>query len=159
MNLISFNNFKYEKKEIKISLLILVIIFLFSFFSFIFSNPGKRYVVYFESVDSNNLSLEYRYLNGEKYPKDVVKYANEIVLGPKSEVSKFMFSSETYIISSFVRDDVLYINFSDDVLSRAGRCSEILRGIELFKMNILNSFSKINSVEMYIGNKSVNNSD
>lgn len=159
MNMINLKNLKYEKSGVKISLLVLLFIFMISIVWFFFSKPGKRYNVCFESVNSKSYTIEYMYLPIKKYPENVVQYVNEIILGPKLENSKFIFTPGTSVISCFVRDDILYVNLTDDILDRVTRSSEIIRGIELFKMNILNNFSKINSVEMYIENKSVFNYD
>lgn len=155
MNNMKIKNIKYERKEVKICLVILFGILILSAFFWVSSNPGKKYTFIFESTDTNDISVEYRYLPRKKYPENVVQYVNEIVLGPKNERYRFLFSYGTIVKTCFVRDDVLYVNLSDDVLDRAGSCSEIKKGIELFKKNVLNTFSKINSIEMYIGDRSI----
>lgn len=149
------NGFANIKKEIKIAAFVLGIIFLFSLAFWIISGPGKKYNFRFESAVTGKLSAENRYLPHKSYPDNVLQYVDELVLGPKTERLKMLFSPGTYIISSFVRDDVLYVNLSSDVLDRTGSCSEIKTGIELFKKNIFHNFGKINTVEMYIDNKSV----
>lgn len=150
-----FKKFEYLKKEIKIALFAIAVVFTFSLAVWLISKPGKKYNFRFESVDTGKVSVENRYLPRKSYPDNVLQYVDEMVLGPETERFKLLFSPGTYIISSFVRDNVLYVNLSSDVLDRTGSCSEIKTGIELFKTNVLNNFSKINTVEMYIDNKSI----
>ncbi|MCQ2600244.1 MAG: GerMN domain-containing protein [Treponema sp.] len=150
-----FKNFEYLKKEIKIALFAIVVLLTFSLAAWLISKPGKKYNFRFESVDTGKISVENRYLPRKAYPDNVLQYVDELVLGPETERFKLLFSPGTYIVTSFVRNDVLYVNLSSDVLDRAGSCSEIKTGIELFKTNVLNNFSKINTVEMYIDNKSI----
>lgn len=155
MSNLNFKNLKYEQNEVKILLLVLSLFFVISIGVWLISMPGARYKFYYESAVTGRLSVEHRNLPLKRYPDNVLQYVNELVSGPRTERFKNLFSSETHIISSFVRDGVLYINLSADVLDRAGSCSEIKTGIELFKKNILSNFGKINSVEMYIGNRSI----
>lgn len=155
MGKLNIKNLKYEEKKVKIILAVIAFIFLFSFLVFAIKSRGKRYIFYFESADSGKISMEYRYLPRKSYPENVLLYTDELLLGPKTERFKQLFSTGTYVVSQFVRDDVLYINLSGEVLDMAGSCSDIKTGIELFKKNILNTFGKINSVEMYIDNKSI----
>ena len=164
-----FKNFEYLKKEIKIALFAIAVLLTFSLVAWLISKPGKKYNFRFESVDTGKISVENRYLPRKAYPENVLQYVDElvlgddelaclvaeVVLGPVTERFKLLFSPGTYIVTSFVRNDVLYVNLSSDVLDRAGSCSEIKTGIELFKTNVLNNFSKINTVEMYIDNKSI----
>lgn len=152
---ISYKNLEYEKKEVKIALFVIAAVLVFSLGAWILSRPGKKYNFRFESVDTGKVSVENRFLPRKGYPENVLQYVDELVLGPQTERFRMLFSPGTYIISSFVRDNVLYVNLSADVLDRAGSCSEIKTGVELFKANVLNTFSKINSVEMYIDNKSI----
>lgn len=155
MSNLNLVNLKYEQKEVKILLSVVVLFFIFSAAAWLLSAPGIRHDFYFESADSGILSVEHRNLHLKGYPENVLQYVDELIAGPRTERFKNLFSAETHIISRYVRDGVLYINLSADVLDRAGSCSEIKTGIELFKMNVLSNFSKINSVEMYVDNKSI----
>lgn len=150
-----YRKFQFLKKEIKIALFAIVVVFTVSFVAWAISKPGKKYNFRFESANTGKISVENRYLPGKPYPQNVLQYVDEMVLGPETEKFKLLFSPGTYIISSFVRDDILYVNLSAEVLDRTGSCSEIKTGIELFKKNVLNNFSKINTVEMYIDSKSI----
>ena len=155
MSMLKLKNIQYEKKEIKICLFALCIILIVSFAAWLLSKPGKRYIFRFESADTGMVAVEYRYLPFKGYPENVLQYADELIVGPKTERFRLLFSAGTHFESRFVRDDVLYVNLSPDVLDMSGSCSDIKTGIDLFKKNILNTFGKIKAVEMYIDNKSI----
>ncbi|MCQ2610151.1 MAG: GerMN domain-containing protein [Treponema sp.] len=138
-----------------IAVLAIAGLFVISFLAFILGFQGKRYLFYFESVDTGNLVQESRWLQPKKFPENVLEYADELVLGPKTERCRPLFSPGTKIESSFVRGDVLYVNITNDVLRREGRACEIRTGVDIFKNNILRTFNKIHSVEMYIDNKTI----
>ena len=155
MSVLKLKNIQYEKKEVKICLFALCVILLISAAAWLLSKPGKRYNFCFESADTGMVAVEYRYLPHKGFPENVLQYADELVIGPKTERYRLLFSSGTYFVSRFVRNDVLYVNLSADVLDMSGSCSDIKTGIDLFKKNILNTFGKIKAVEMYIDNKSI----
>ncbi|MBQ0163477.1 MAG: GerMN domain-containing protein [Treponema sp.] len=155
MSNLNLKNLKYERNEVKILLLVSCLFFVISLGAWLISMPGARYKFYFESADTGKLSVEHRNLPLKSYPENVLRYVDELVAGPRTERFKGLFSAETHIISRFVHDGVLYVNLSSDVLDRAGSCSEIKTGIELFKRNVMSNFGKINSVEMYIDNRSI----
>lgn len=160
MSIRRLENIKYEEKEVKILLAVLAVFFLFSLFVWTLTVKGKRYTFRFESTDSGRVSVEYRYLPKKSYPENVFQYVDELVIGPKTERFNRLFSYGTHIISSFVTDDdVLFVNLSSDVLEMVGNCSDIKTGIKLFKKNVLKTFGKIKTVEMYIDNKSIYTQD
>ena len=160
MSIRRLENIKYEEKEVKILLAVLAVFFLFSLFVWTLTVKGKRYTFRFESTDSGRVSVEYRYLPKKSYPENVLQYVDELVICPKTERFNRLFSYGTHIISSFVTDDdVLFVNLSSDVLEMVGNCSDIKTGIKLFKKNVLKTFGKIKTVEMYIDNKSIYTQD
>lgn len=152
---INIKNLQYEKKDVKIALIVLAAVFIVSVGLWILSKPGKKYNFRFESIVTGKVSVENRYLPRKPYPEDVLQYVDELILGPQTPRFKLLFSPETRVESSFVRDGILYVNLTEDVLDRTGSCSDIKTGIELFKTNVLSTFSKINTIEMYIDNKSI----
>lgn len=155
LELINLKNLQNEKKAVKISLIIIAAIFVFSLGWWILTKPGVKYNFRFENSLNGKVCVENRYLPRKSYPDNVLQYVDELILGPETPRFKLLFSAGTRIESSFVRDGVLYVNLSQEVLDRTGSCSDIKTGIELFKSNVLKTFSKINTVEMYIDNKSV----
>lgn len=155
MSVLKLKNIEYEQKEVKICLAVIALCFFVSLLGYILSKPGKRYDFIFESAETGKLSIEHRYLTHQHYPESAVMYAEELMLGPRTERFRLLFSPDTKIISCFVRENVLYINISEEALEMTGSCSDIKTGIELFRKNIRNNFGKINLVEMYIDNKSV----
>ena len=80
---------------------------------------------------------------------------DELLLGSTVERTKLIFSSKTKVNSCFLRDNTLYLDLSDDLLSIEKSSFPINDGIELLKENILKNFSNIHKIELFIGEKFV----
>lgn len=149
-------NITYEDKAVKILIAVLCIFFAVSLVLWLLTVRGKKYTFRFESADSGKISVEYRYLPKKPYPENVVQYVGELVGGPRTERFKRLFSYGTHVISCFVTDDnVLFVNLSPEILEMVGNCSDIKLSVDLFKQNVLKTFGKLKTVEMYIDNKSI----
>ncbi len=149
----------FEKKtcdgNVRRAVIMLLIIFCISLCFWFYSDPGRKYTFYFQSVDTGSLCVEHRMLQRGEGQDEVAMYVDELLLGPVTERFRPLFSVGTRRTFCFVRNHVLYINLTADALDKTGNASEILVGTELFKENILKTFSNINSIEMYIDNRSI----
>ena len=141
--------------NVRNAVIMLLIIFFISLCFWLKSAPGRKYTFYFQSVDTGILCVEHRMLQRGEGQDEIAMYIDELLLGPMTERFRPLFSVGTKYTFCFVRDHVLYINLTADVLDKTGNASEILVGTELFKENILKTFSNINSIEMYIDNRSI----
>ena len=128
-------------------------VFLISLVAFLANSRGKRYTFRFQSVDSGRNNVEWRLLPGRRGAKKVSLYVDELLLGPKTERSRPIFSPGTKATFCFERGKTLYINLTPDLLVKSGNASEIMEGLEIFKMNIKRTFPKYRQVEIYIENK------
>ena len=82
-------------------------------------------------------------------------YVEELLLGPKTERARPIFSPGTKVEFCFERDKVLYVGLSSALLEKTGNASEIMDGIELFKKNVRAAFPRLKKVEIYIGKKAL----
>ncbi|MBR5096440.1 MAG: GerMN domain-containing protein [Treponema sp.] len=128
-------------------------IFLISLVAFLAKSHGKRYMFRFQSVDSGRNNVEWRLLPSRRGAKKVSLYVDELLLGPKNERSRPIFSPGTKAIFCFERGKTLYVNLTSDLLVKGGNASEIMEGLEIFKMNIKRTFPKYRQIEIYIENK------
>jgi len=148
-------NLKEIDKKTGFCLVAILLAFVFSLLLFLVNYPGKRYNFYFESVDTGKICYETRFLQHKKFEESVKSYVDELLLGPKTERLRPLFSPNTKESFCFIKKDTLYVNITSDSLRMTGNASDILKGTELFKKNILKTFGKINNVEIYIDNKSI----
>lgn len=137
----------------ELALALLALVFLFSFAAFLARKPGFRYTFRFQSVDSGKNNIEWRYLPYRRGRERVVLYAEELLLGPKTERSRPIFSPGTKLDFCFEREKTLYVGLTPALLEKTGNASEIMEGIELFKKNIRNSFPKYKKIELFIDKK------
>ncbi len=140
-------------KTSKILLAVIGGVFLLSFVFYCASFPGKRFTFRFQSVDSGKNSVEWRLLPHKKGSEKVSLYVDELLLGPKTERERPLFSPGTKAEFCFSRGKTLYVNLSNDLLYKTGNASDIMYGIELFRENIMHEFPEYHSVEIYIDNQ------
>lgn len=133
--------------------ILLLAVFVFSATLYFVKTPGRRFLFRFESVDKGKSSLEYRILPHRKGDDAISLYVDELLLGPKTERARPIFSPGTESEFCFLREKTLFVNLSGELLYRTGNAGEIMAGIELFKKNILKSFPKVKSVEIFIDGK------
>ena len=77
-------------------------------------------------------------------------YVNEILLGAQTERTERLFSKDTKLLSCFLRDKTLYVNLSKGILNSDSKNISIKESVELFKKNILDNFSSISDVEVFV---------
>ena len=135
--------FNFVSNVLKI---LLLAVFIFSATLYFMKTPGRRFLFRFESVDKGKSSLEYRILPHRKGDDAISLYVDELLLGPKTERARPIFSLGTESKFCFLREKTLF---------GTGNAGEIMDGIELFKKNIFKSFPKVKSVEIFIDGKKI----
>lgn len=128
-------------------------VFVVSLFAFLAKTHGRRYIFRFQSVDSGRNNVEWRLLPSKRGAQKVSLYVDELLLGPKTERSRPIFSPGTKATFCFERGKTLYVNLTPDLLQKSGNASDIMEGLEIFKMNIKGTFPKYKQVEIYIDKK------
>lgn len=131
----------------------LAAIFVFSLAAYFAKTPKIRYSFRFQSVDSGRDNIEWRLLPYRKGSQKVVLYVEELLLGPKTERSRPVFSPGTRVDFCFDRGKVLYVGLTPALLEKSGNASEIMDGIQLFKKNVRSAFPKFKQIEIYIDKK------
>ncbi len=136
-------------------LVAIALAFLISIVCYLAASQGRRYTFRFQSVDSGRNNVESRFLPSRRGAEKVSLYVDELLLGPKTERSRPVFSPGTKAAFCFERGRTLYVNLTSDLLEKSGNASEIMEGMDLFKMNIKKAFPKYKQVEIYIDKRGV----
>lgn len=131
-----------------ISLLVSVIVFNTKDF-------GIRRTFYFYSIDKKDIATEMRFLSRNPQQGDVQFFVDELVLGPITNRFQRIFPAGTKVQFCTLQDDVLYVGLSEDALKGNSSMEDLSKSIDLFKVNIVKNFTKINTVMVYIDGKSV----
>jgi len=137
---------------------ILVLFFLISLCCFFITNNKKKFLYVFPSAEENQYFLETRYV--KKYNKKlsdlssteyyINKYVDDLLLGSTLERTKLLFKSGTKANSCFLRNDVLYIDLSKDLLTVDSEAADIREGVNLLYTNIKRNFKKVKEIELYV---------
>jgi hypothetical protein len=145
------------KKNLLLSILscVFVVVFAVSILLFFVKQNSKSYVFIFPSADDGSYIVERRNLSNNPAQGIIQLYIDELLLGSTVERTKLIFSTNTRVNSCFLRDNTLYLDLSDDLLSIEKSSFPINNGIELLKENILKNFSNIHKIELFIGEKFV----
>ncbi|MCI1208006.1 MAG: GerMN domain-containing protein [Treponema sp.] len=138
----------------KIIILSIGAAFVLSFALWFLAPHRRRYVMKFQSTDHDGLCLEERYVPVSA-GDSMLQFVDELLLGPETAHYRHLFSPGTRTIYCFVRNKVLFVNLSDEVLLQTGDSSSIRDGTEIFKENILSNFRNIKGIEMFVGGKYV----
>lgn len=133
----------------------LLLILLFSLAIYFVKNNSKSYVFIFPSADNESYIVERRNLSKDSVQGEINYFIDELLLGSSVERTKLIFSLGTKVNSCFLRDDILYLDISEDLLNIDESSYPIENGINLLKENILKNFSNINKVELFIGKRFV----
>ena len=126
-------------------------VFLISFICWIFNAPQKRYVFLFESFDSGKICMEERYVPKEKGKTKIQLFSDEILLGPQNPRYRPLFQIETSTLFCFFSDKTLFINFSSDIIRNGSGSSDMNKGFELYRKNVLHNFNNIKNIKMFAG--------
>lgn len=146
----------FLRKALPFSALIIILATLFfSLFKFTLNGKKNRYIVYFDSPDSNYLCTETRFLSKVPEKSKEAAFVEDILLGPLTNRYKPLFNTNTVCNFCFIRDKTLYIGLSKEALEQNDDTVEIKRGIEILKTNIFRNFKNISTIEMYIDGKEV----
>lgn len=137
------------------ALIIILGTFLYSLFKFKITNNSDRYIMYFDSPNSEFLCCETRFLSKDGYNNKEKAFVEEMLLGPLTNRFIPLFNRNTVCEFCFVRDKTLYVGISKEAVLVSKETAEIKRGIEVFKKNILKNFQNINTIVMYIDGKEV----
>ena len=150
----NFKNFLKSAKPFQLALAAaLAFVFILSMALYLIKTPGVRRAFRFQSVDSGRNNVEWRLLARRKRADKAALYVEELLLGPKTERSRPLFSPGTKAEFCFERGKTLYVGLSADLLEKSGNASEIMEGIELFKLNVRKAFPRYKQVEIYIDKK------
>lgn len=132
-------------------------------FSLIFyiKSYKKRFIFIYPAVDEGQFVVETRYF--QKFNKKISdlssyeyylnRYVDDLLLGSTLERTKLLFKLGTKAEECYIRDDVLYLNLSKDLLNVGNETVDIKQGVDLLNQNVKKNFSKIKKIELFVDGK------
>ena len=143
---------KLSKNSKKLIILagILFLIFLISLIFYLIEIKSTRRVFIFQSLDDDENHIEIRYLPKVEKEKRLRQYIDDLILGPIHDRYKPLFQNGTKVNFCFVRDNVLYLDLSEEALLQQGISSDTIDAVELLKLNITKNFRSIDNVILFM---------
>ena len=142
-----------EKKSFLIIFSAIFVCFLISLFVLIFSGQGKKYSFIFPSVDKGEYVVETRFLPENSQKDEITFYIDELLLGSSLERTKMIFSQGTTTRSCFLRDGILYLDLSAELLKSSSNTILISEAFELLEKNIKVNFNSVKELEIFVDGK------
>ncbi len=135
----------------KAFIIIVSFVVLFSLLFFIVFYPGKRAAFIFESMDSDYLYIEHRYIPRDSAQGDISYFVDELLLGPISNRYKPLFVNGTRAVSCFLAEDkTLYIDLNEKALLPGKTTSDTIYACELLKKNVLKNHKYVDTIKVFI---------
>lgn len=144
----SIKFFKNDRKTQFLTCVILV--FLISLMFFFLNYPGKRYSFYFTVSGSQKTVHEFRPVKKISGKPEIELYVEELLLGTFLERAVSVFPLGTRILFCFEKDDVLYLNLSEDAIFNLDEKTTLDSRVELLSLNVRKNFPKLKEIELYI---------
>ncbi|MCR4938493.1 MAG: GerMN domain-containing protein [Treponemataceae bacterium] len=114
-------------------------------------NAGSvRRLFIFESYDNSERSMEVRYLHEKNGEAAVREFIEELLLGPMSDRYIRLFPYGTRLLSCFIRDNVLYIDLSEEAALRTEGTSDTERACTLLKENVRQNFADLTDYKIFM---------
>jgi hypothetical protein len=116
---------------------------------FILGLARRTFVFY--TVDGGVIDVQDRMLkhSGSK-EGDIIRYTEEILLGPGSQDLLPLFPRETRLKSLLYRNGVVYVDFSEDALLPPIEGGSTLNNFQTLHAGILRNFSFVKDVSFFI---------
>lgn len=133
-----------------VSLFLVTGISLFFFIKRNVEYDSVRRIFVFESYDSTEKSMEVRYLHKKEGEEAVREFVEELLLGPETDRYIRLFPYGTKLLSCFIRDGVLYTDFSEDAALSMDGTTETERACELLWENVMQNFSDLSEYRVFM---------
>ncbi len=118
---------------------------------YIIFNPGTKVIYLFESLDSETLHSEIRYIPRNTVQGELHFFVDELLLGPISNRYKPLFANGTRALSCFLGENgTLYINLNENALFEGNESSKTLFAVELLKKNVLKNYKYVDNIDVFI---------
>ncbi len=148
---------RFSEKKIRSAVFfILIFSFVFSCAMYVLFYPGTKKLLLFESLDKNGIYAETCFVPYEKAQSDLDYITAELLLGPKTDRYRPLFSPGTKTLSLFKgRGGTVYVNLNKDALLQNGTASQTLAACKLLERNIRKNCGGTGSVVIAISGRKV----
>lgn len=144
-----------KKYQIAVASGVLVLALVFSLIMYCVNRAGDRRLFYFYSADTKSVATEARFINSNPTQGKVNAFIDDLLLGPMTNRYQSIFAKGTTVEFCRQEGDTLYVGLSSEALLEVSGVLPLKERVDLFRFNIVNNFTKINTVLIYVDGKSV----
>jgi spore germination protein GerM len=142
-----------DKRRYRIA--ILGILCIFALVDFLAGGLARRTYVFY-AVSDGSISVEDRMIKrASTREQNIARYTDEAILGPVLPDFLPLFAKGTRLLSLLYRDDMVYIDFSEDAAMPPEEGGEVLKNLITLKTGIIRNFSYVSDVCFFINGKAV----
>jgi hypothetical protein len=122
---------------------------------FAYSGLVRRTFVFYSGIDGT-MVVENRMLpHSPSREIDIRRYAEEVLLGPVSPDSAFLFPQETRLRSLLYRDGVVYADLSESAALPSLEGGDVFQNLYTLQRGIRRNFSFVEDVKLFIAGHEV----
>lgn len=144
-----------KKYQVVASVCVLVLALVFSLIMFCINRAGDRRLFYFYSADTQSVATEARYITSNPTQGEVNAFIDDLLLGPMTNRYQSIFAKGTTVEFCKQEGDTLYVGLSSEALKSVSGALSLQERVDLFRFNIVNNFTKINTILLYVDGKSI----
>ena len=150
INAILSSSVNFLSSAVKRRLLWIVLIIIAALADFLYLGLARRTFVFY-TINEGIIVVEDRMLNHSKTrEEDIIRYTEEMLLGPFTPDLRPLFSSEARLKSLLFRNGVVYVDFTKDAALPPEDGGETFDNFKTFYSGILRNFSYVKDVRFFI---------
>jgi hypothetical protein len=144
----------FGKRQIR-RLLYLGILGAAAFAEFLTAGLVRRTFVFYAVKDETPIVEDRMLVRGSSREVDIIRYVEELLLGPVSLNAAPLFPRETVLESLMYRDGVVYVDFSRHAALPPPEGGDVSRSLAVFDQGIRRNFSFVKDIRLFIDGNEV----
>jgi hypothetical protein len=145
----------FLSSSVKLRLFFIVVLALAALSEFFILGLARRTFVFY-TINDGVISVEDRMLKrSESREGDIIRYTEEMLLGPVSPDLMPLFPRETRLKSLLYRNGAVFVDFSADAALPPIEGGSVLDNFRTFKAGIFRNFSYVKDVRFFIDGNAI----
>ena len=143
---------KYQKWLLLVLLIALASI---AFLDYYFSGYERRTFIFYNYEDGSVVLEERMLKRADSKENDLVMYAEETLMGPINTDSLPLFPKNTRLESLMYRDNIVYLNLSEDAAIAPSEGGDVYKNLKTFDSGIRRNFPYVSDIRFFIAGNAV----
>ena len=136
-------------------MILLIALAAITFLDYYLSGFARRTFVFYNYDDGSAVVEERLLKRSDSRENDLIRYVEEVLLGPMAANSLPLFSKETKLESLLYRDEIVYLNLSENAAMAPPEGGEIYKNLKTLQDGIKRNFSYVGDLKFFIAGNAV----